>query len=148
MMRATRMLALGVVLATGCGKKDADPPPPTPPLPTPARAPTPTSTSTRAVMVVLPAQLKRIAGDEAIQPDADTAKAIVASGRSRRVTSWKVCIDPTGAVDDVEPIHSSGFLAWDARLAAGTNAWRFAPYLDGGTPVRVCTAETFAWTAK
>jgi TonB family protein len=57
-----------------------------------------------------------------------------------------VCIDPTGAVDEVKPIRSSGFLGWDRALATGIRAWRFQPYTDAGVAVRACTSRTFVWS--
>ena len=97
-------------------------------------------------IVVKPDQLKRTAGEESIKPDADTAKAMVASGRTKVITSWKVCVDPTGAVDEATPIHSSGFVTWDAALAAGIKAWRFTPMTKDGAPARACTSFTFSWS--
>jgi TonB family protein len=129
-MRRTVVIAVAVAItaASACGKKqDAPPAPPT---------------------IVKPEALTRVAGDETIQPDAETARAMIASGRGRIVTSWKVCIDPTGAVDEVKSITSSGFLAWDQALAAGIRTWRFQPYQVGGAAVRACTSRTFAWTSK
>jgi hypothetical protein len=99
-----------------------------------------------APVVVKPDALVRTAGEPAIQPDADTAKAMVASGRGRVITSWKVCVDPRGAVDEVSAIHSSGFMTYDAALASGIRGWRFQPVVVGGAAVRACTSFTFAWS--
>ena len=99
-----------------------------------------------APVVVKPDALVRTAGAPAIQPDADTAKAMVASGRGRVITSWKVCVDPQGAVDEVAALRSSGFMTWDAALAAGIRGWRFQPVVVGGAAVRACTSFTFAWS--
>jgi len=98
-------------------------------------------------VVVKPDQLVRLEGETQLQPDAATAEAMVASGRTRVVSSWKVCIDATGAVDEVQVIRSTGFVAYDVVLAAGIRTWRFKPYLVDGAPVRACTAQTFVWTA-
>ncbi|HTJ47773.1 MAG TPA: TonB family protein [Kofleriaceae bacterium] len=97
-------------------------------------------------IVVKPEQLKRVAGDADIRPDAETAKAMVASGRTKVITSWKVCVNPDGAVDEASAIRSSGFVAWDTALAAGIKTWQFVPLLQDGDPVRACTSYTFAWS--
>jgi hypothetical protein len=121
-----RLTLLAIVGLAACGKKQEPPP-----------------------HVVTPDKLVRVRGDATIQPDAETAKAIAASGRARLVTSWKICIDPTGAVDEVAPITSSGFVSWDAALAAGIRTWRYQPFVDArGTAVRACTAQTFTWSPK
>ena len=99
-------------------------------------------------VIVKPDELVRIAGAAAIQPDADTAKAMVSTGHTRVITSWKLCVDPTGAPDEVSAIRSSGFVTWDAALAAGMRAWRFKPVVKHGEAVRACTAYTFAWSAS
>ena len=102
--------------------------------------------SAAAPVVVKPDALVRTAGQPQIQPDADTAKAMVAAGRSRVITSWKVCVDPRGAVDEVSAQRSSGFVTYDAALAAGIRGWRFQPVMVGGAAVRACTSFTFAWS--
>jgi TonB family protein len=99
-----------------------------------------------APVVVKPDQLVRTAGEPRIQPDADTARAMVASGRARVITSWKVCVDPQGAVDEVAAIRSSGFMTWDTALASGMRGWRFEPIVVDGAAVRACTSFTFAWS--
>jgi outer membrane biosynthesis protein TonB len=99
-------------------------------------------------IVVKPDQLHRTAGTAELPPDADTAKAMLASGRSKVITSWKVCVSPDGAVDEASPIRSSGFVTWDAALAAGIKAWRFTPLTSDGEPARACTSYTFAWSAS
>jgi len=102
--------------------------------------------SAGAPVVVKPDALVRTAGQPQIQPDAETARAIVAAGRSRVITSWKVCVDPQGAVDEVSAERSSGFMTYDAALAAGIRGWKFQPVTVGGAAVRACTSFTFAWS--
>ncbi len=99
-------------------------------------------------IVIRPDQLVRTAGDTAIQPDAETAKTMVATGHTKVITSWKLCVDPSGTPDEVSVIRSSGFVTWDSALAAGMHAWRFKPVLDHGNAVRACTSYTFAWSAS
>ena len=90
--------------------------------------------------------LHRIAGEAAIQPDAETADAIVAAGRTRIISSWAMLIDTAGWVQDVAPVTSTGFLSYDVRIAAGLKTWRFEPFLDeDGFPIPVATTVTFVW---
>ena len=118
-------------VVAACGKKQDD---------APAAAPPP--------IVVKPTQLVRVSGEPAIQPDATTAQAMVSSGHTHVITSWKVCVDPSGAVDETSAITPSGFVAWDAALAAGIRAWKFQPVTQDGVPVRACTSFTFAWSPR
>jgi TonB family protein len=99
-----------------------------------------------AAVVVKRDAFVRTAGEPQIQPDEDTAKAMVASGRSRVITSWKVCVDPQGEVDEIAPQRSSGFMTYDAAILAGIKEWRFQPVVVDGAPVRACTSFTFAWS--
>lgn len=100
--------------------------------------------SVRAVKADL---LVRVDGDAAIQPDAPTAAAMVAAGRTRVISSWAVVIDSGGWVQEVAAITSTGFLAYDARLAAGIRSWRFQPFEDeDGMAIPVATTYTFVWT--
>ena len=96
---------------------------------------------------VKPSQLTRIAGEPRIQPDAETAAAMVAAGKTRVVTSWAIVIDTAGWVDEVAAITSTGFVAYDVRIAAGLRGWRFQPFLDeDGFATPVATSYTFVWT--
>ena len=125
----TRALVMIIALAA-CGSKKQDPPAPAPPI------------------VVKPDALVRTAGVAAIQPDAETTKAMIATGHANVITSWKLCVDATGTPDEVSVIRSSGFMTWDTALADGMRAWRFKPVLADGKAVRACTSYTFAWSAS
>lgn len=99
-----------------------------------------------SVRTVESRQLRRIAGEAAIQPDAETADAMVAAGRTRIISSWAMLIDTAGWVQDVAPVTSTGFLAYDVRIAAGLKTWRFEPFLDEDDfPIPVATTVTFVW---
>jgi hypothetical protein len=91
-------------------------------------------------------QLRRIAGEAAIQPDAETAAAMVAAGRTKVISSWALVIDTAGWVQEVAPMTSTGFIAYDVRIAAGLKTWRFEPFLDeDGFPIPIATTVTFVW---
>lgn len=92
-------------------------------------------------------ELVRVEGDARLVPDAETAAAMVAAGRTKVITSWAVLVDTAGWVHEVAPITSSGFVAYDVVIAAGIKTWRFAPYLDSdGFAIPVATTFTFVWT--
>jgi TonB family protein len=123
-----KLLSVMVVLLAACGsKKSADPAPP---------------------IVVKPDALVRISGAAAIPPDDATVRAFDRAGTYAALTSWKVCVDPSGAVDEASVITSSGSVRWDHDLADGIHAWKFQPYLVNGAAVRVCTSYTFRWKAR
>ena len=122
------LAAVMIAVLAACGSKKKDPPAESPPI------------------VVKPDALVRTAGVAAIQPDADTTKAMIATGHANVITSWKLCVDATGTPDEVSVIRSSGFVTWDTALATGMHAWRFEPVLSDGRAVRACTSYTFKWS--
>jgi len=125
----------GVVGGVEGGVVGEAPPPPPPP---PATAP----------LIVSPTRLEgnRIAGNRLIPPDAKTRTAISRSGKTRVVSTFKLCLDATGVVTSVGMIKSSGFPDYDALLK-GTIAstWQYSPYLIDGQARPVCTAVTFIY---
>ena len=121
-----KKIFLLLLFVAACGKKKDDAP--APPI------------------IVKPSELVRTAGQPAIQPDATTAQAMVSAGRKRVITSWKVCVDRDGAVDEATAITPSGFVTWDQALAAGIRTWKFQPVMKDREPVRACTSFTFAWS--
>jgi hypothetical protein len=84
----------------------------------------------------------RIAGDRHIPPPADVARTIAASDRTRVVSTWKVCVDLTGAVSHVEMLKSTGLAKYDRQIAKQLRRWRFRPMLLEGKPAAVCTSTT------
>jgi TonB family protein len=127
-MRARAVIMILALAA--CGSKKKDPAADVPPI------------------VVKPDQLVRTAGETSIPPDEKTVAAFDRAGTYGALTSWKVCIDATGAVVEASVITSSGSISWDHELADGIRAWKFKPYLVDGQPVRVCTSYTFQWKAR
>jgi hypothetical protein len=120
------------------GLDDADAPPPPPPPPPPAAPP----------QNVAPQVLEalRIAGTKLIEPDDATKKQIAASGRTRVVASFKLCVTSAGDIAAVTLLKSSGFASYDLTLQAGMRDWKYKPYFVNGRAVPVCTAVTFIYS--
>lgn len=92
-------------------------------------------------------EANRIRGTRLIEPDAPTILEIKKSGKDRLVASYKLCLDPRGAITTVSLLKSSGFPAYDTKLAREMRLWAYKPYLVNSQPVPVCTAVTFAYGA-
>jgi TonB family protein len=100
---------------------------------------------------VPPTQLeaRRIAGDKNIVPDDATRSEIQRAGKERIVTSWKLCIDETGAATEVKVLKPSGFAAYDAKIERAMKAWKYQPFeAPVGRVVPVCTAVTFIYAER
>jgi hypothetical protein len=115
-------------------------PSPPPPPPPPSSSPSP--------QTVAPGLLEgyRISGDKHIVPDDATKVQIQQSGNEKIVTSYKLCLDPQGAVTSVTLLKSSGFPAYNAKIMSQMWQWRYRPYQVDGKDVPVCTAVTFIYT--
>ena len=111
------------------------PPPPPPPAPPRARSPT--------VLEGL-----RISGSKLIVPDARTKADILASGKTKVVASMKLCVDDQGSVTSVSQLTSSGYPAYDRKLASEMRQWLYRPYKVNGKAAPVCTAVTFIYDAS
>ena len=122
----------GVCTVPGCGiQPQAAPPPPPPPQ---------TVTLPPTVLGAL-----RISGDTQIQPP-DTVKiALARDGRSRTTAIFEVCLDTAGGVHGVRALRSSGYSAYDQRLAEAIWHWRYRPYKVGGQPVPACGVVSFEY---
>ena len=91
----------------------------------------------------------RIAGDKLIVPDDDTKTAIHQSSIARTVGTFRVCLDTSGAVVDVEIVKPTNFAAYDARIITTIkDTWRYKPYMVDGVPKDVCTRVTFIYSQR
>jgi outer membrane biosynthesis protein TonB len=89
----------------------------------------------------------RAAGDRRIPPDEATRSAIAASGKTRLVGSFKICIEKDGRVRSVNQLKSTGFADYDRAIIDTIRAtWSYRPYLKSGEPEPVCTAVTFLYS--
>lgn len=130
----------GVVGGFMDGTLHAPPPPPPSVAPPPPRPP----------LNVPPTLLEgsRIAGNKIIVPDDATKAAITDSGKAKIIASFKLCVDPGGAVTTITLLKPSGFAAYDAKLRREMQVWKYKPYLVNGKAVPVCTAVTFIYSQQ
>jgi hypothetical protein len=93
----------------------------------------------------------RIAGDPTVVPD-DVTKHEIATGGTgpaRIIGSVRMCLDETGAVQEVALVKSTGYAAYDAKIADRIkNTWRYKPYMVNDTPKAVCARITFIYSQK
>jgi len=133
-----RTLIAGVVLV-GCA---SDPPP----------APIAAQTAPGKLKNVPPTLLEhnRIAGTIAITPPDSVRMEIMNSNvmdGTRIRSSFKFCLDESGAVNRVVTLESSNFPEYDQHVEQTIEReWKFRPYLEEGRPVAVCSAVTFFYT--
>ncbi len=91
----------------------------------------------------------RIAGKRAIVPDDATKTLITASKKAKVIGSFKLCIDVNGAVTNVTLLKSTGFAAYDQKLATEMKSWAYKPYRDSNQVAKpVCTAVTFIYAQQ
>ena len=115
-----------------------------------ARKPPPPPPPPRPPQLVAPGLLEavRIAGTKDIAPDAATQAEIAKSGKSKIMGSYKICVDTQGKPLRITLMKSTGFPAYDARIAAEMKRWRYRPFLVNGTATPVCTAVTFIYSSR
>jgi hypothetical protein len=129
------LLIVGVVV--GCG---SDAPPPQ--APAPDRQP---SSDGRGRVAPSVLEQYRIAGDKVITPPDDVKAQMPLPGPIK--ASFKLCLADTGEPTDVVMLQSSGFPAYDAKIARELHTWKYRPYPDG-QPAAVCTAFTFMYSQR
>ena len=113
------------------------PPPPPPPPPAAAQNIAPTAL-----------EQQRISGEKLITPADVTKTEISRSGKTKLLSSFKICINTGGAVDKVQLLKSSGFPDYDSKIQAEMRNWKYRPFMVNGTAAPVCTAVTFIYTQK
>lgn len=91
---------------------------------------------------------ERISGDAKITPDDDTKAEIQLSGKTNVIGSFKLCVTIGGDVSSIKILKSTGFAAYDAKIQAEIQNWRYRPYEVNGRAVPVCTAATFIYSQK
>jgi periplasmic protein TonB len=109
----------------------APPPPPPPPPP----------------QVVAPTTLEqmRIAGERLIVPDDVTKTEISRAGKNKLVTTYKICINVSGDVSQVNMLKSSGFPQYDSKISREMKNWKYRPFTVDGQAKPVCTSVTFIY---
>lgn len=90
----------------------------------------------------------RLSGNKNIQPP-DQVKAAIANQPERQVIgAVLMCLDKTGRVSSVKRLRSTGYPAYDRKIAREIRQWRYAPYRVNGTAVPVCTSITLVFKLR
>jgi hypothetical protein len=93
--------------------------------------------------IVASQALHRTSGETRITPTERLKVAIQRAHVSALIGSFQYCLAPTGMVDSVDLIRSTGVPDYDAMIIGAMRQWQYAPYLDDGKPVPVCSGVTF-----
>jgi periplasmic protein TonB len=125
------------VAAEGIALPQAPPPPPPPPPPAPPAVVAPTAL-----------EQMRVAGEKLIVPDDVTKTEISRSGKSKLVTTYKICINVNGDVSQVNMLKSSGFPSYDSKIQREMRGWKYRPFSVDGQAKPVCTSVTFIYQQK
>lgn len=88
----------------------------------------------------------RVHEDTQIVPDAATVAEMQAAGVSRVVGTFKLCVDQTGAVTEIQRIKSTGYPAYDQKIQGQMERWKYKPITVDDKPGSLCTATTFIYT--
>ena len=97
-------------------------------------------------LMISPHSLHLISGEKRVVPDDHTKSQIHVAGISRVVGTYQFCINETGHIGDLAMLRSTGVPVYDAEILREMSRWQYAPYIDDGKPVSVCTAVTFVYT--
>lgn len=97
---------------------------------------------------VNPADLERIAGTKLIVPDDEDKVRIEKAGRPTLIGAFKVCLDTSGRVEEIDILRSTGLSTYDRKLITTMKHWQYKPYLDDGEPKAVCTAVNFIYRQR
>jgi hypothetical protein len=131
----------GDPLSTGtctenCGTIPTPPIPPVPPDPPPHKD---------EVRNVTAETLKALfqSGEREIHPPDTVVTQMQRDGKSETLGIFKLCLDAAGAPSSVAMLRSTGYDAYDSRLAAGMWQWRYRPFQVNGRGVPVCSAIHF-----
>lgn len=108
-----------------------DPPPPAPP-------------SEPRVVPDAELDARRVAGNRNILPDSRTQTRIQRDGRDMITAVIRMCLSPTGSVDRLDVVRSSGYRDYDQRIVSEMRKWRYQ--LNEAVPV--CTTVTFNYRQR
>ncbi len=99
-------------------------------------------------MMVAPNRLQMTKGTKMIVPDDGTKRGFQKAGLAHLVGTFQLCIDDQGKVGNLAMLRSTGSPMYDGEIMRGMSQWEYAPYVDDGKPVPVCTAVTFIYTQR
>jgi hypothetical protein len=108
-------------------------------IPTPTRMPDGT-------LMISPRSLHRTSGKTFVVPDDHTKAAIHNAGISRIVGTYQFCVNDSGHIGNLAMVRSTGVPPYDALIMREISHWEYAPYVDEGKVIPVCTAVTFVYT--
>jgi protein TonB len=117
------------------GTMDKPPPPPPPP-------PKPQVVAPKAI------DAQRVSGDKNILPDESTKMQLQRDGMSKISVVVKLCISAQGSVSSTNVVKSSGYPAYDRKITASMNQWRYAPFMINGKPSPVCSSVQFIYVQQ
>lgn len=103
-----------------------------------------------APITVSPDELEshRAAGNALIVPDDDTVDAFARSGRTRLITTIKLCTAADGSVSKTQLLKSSGFASYDAKLLREIAEWKYRPLVVDGVAQNACTVTTLLYSQQ
>ena len=90
----------------------------------------------------------RVSGSTTIIPSASTQAMVAERQPPRVISSWKLCLDESGAVTLVDKLKSTGFMDYDATIRRELATWKYAPYEKDGQVVPVCTMVSLVYSAS
>lgn len=93
-------------------------------------------------------EAQRISGQKNIQPPDPVKISIKRDGKSRVVGVVKMCLSSGGRVKSLRMIKKTGYVAYDKKIRAKMNQWKYRPFKVNGKAVPVCSAVTFIYTQK
>jgi hypothetical protein len=112
-----------------------------------ARIPLPTRLPDGTMMVAT-SSLQMTRGTKMIVPDDGTKTEIQRSRVSRLIGTFQLCIDEQGKVGNLAMLRSTGAPTYDGEIMREMAHWEYAPYIDEGKAVPVCTAVTFIYSQR
>jgi hypothetical protein len=108
----------------------------------------PMPTSEGRPLMVASGALKLLVGEKMVVPDDRGKMKVQQSGVGRLVGVFRLCTDDTGKVVDLLPLRSTGLASYDQRILAATSKYVYAPVLDQGRAIPVCTIITFIYMQR
>ncbi len=90
---------------------------------------------------------RRLAGTLAIEPDTEVVAVMVRDHVTNVTGVLRVCHGVDGVVNTAEPIRTTGYSAYDQRLADEIKrTWKFSSFLVSGSPAPMCSPVTFVYS--
>lgn len=91
---------------------------------------------------------QRLSGEKNIKPDDTTKLSIKRDGKTRVLTTVKMCLSAGGVVSKLQMLKSSGYPAYDSQIKSTMRGWKYRPFMVNGRAVPVCTSVTFIYNQR